>query len=159
MSTQTFIFFSYLLKAQLILRKCQLLKNISSFYDDANDDFITRNEKRKKRNETIISLTKFIVFILWIFDATTTFFLIAFVTSRFFVVHFFKWAWNVLLNENSFLHFRQIIFFCKMFVSTWHIVTKFIVNFCFLFLFLTNAWKKTFFSTWYLYFESFESKW
>ena len=61
LSTQTFFF--NLLKTQLILKKCQFLKNISSFFDDVVDDFTTRNEK-KMRIEKIISLTKFIVFII-----------------------------------------------------------------------------------------------
>ena len=82
------IFFC-LLKTQLMLRKCQVLKNILSFFDDVANDFIIDNEKKMK-SEIIISLTTFIIFIIWIFDVTITFFLIAFVTSRFFVVHFFK---------------------------------------------------------------------
>ena len=55
LSTQTFIFFSCLLKTQLMLRKCQILKNISSFFDDAIDDSITRNEKKiEKWNDHFI---------------------------------------------------------------------------------------------------------
>ena len=31
-----------------MLKKCQFLKNISSLFDNAIDDFIIRNEKKKR---------------------------------------------------------------------------------------------------------------